>query len=252
MTKKEITGKRSDSLLVWAKNVNELTSSDVSFIIWNYKSRDIALLDVNKKNDARASPDKDIILRIFDYCIKKAFCPLHRYTYSGLFKIEMNSNILANGFTVNGCPSTVASLIEQLSFGFPCSQERFFEYDSPMNFSRFIRHCLPDSKTGYCVSDVDLVLSNPETKKFAIIESKAIKEENQKSFLQRYKTQFQYCMWTNVSRSLETYNAFCGFYILLTSDESLEGEWRLYKIGKDDFRSLDKDSAQSFFCDLLS
>lgn len=79
-----------------------------------------------------------------------------------------------------------------------------------LTFSGWIRDKLPDSSSGFMVSDIDFYLFNYKTKKHAIVE---VKTNN--SQLKRW----QMIMYNNLSKWLKSGGEkdgwiFCGFYII--------------------------------------
>lgn len=67
-------------------------------------------------------------------------------------------------------------------------------HENAKKFNLWVREKLPDSFTGFCASDIDLVLWNYNTKRFMIIE---VKTRNQK--IKKY----QYIMWEKLNKWLK-------------------------------------------------
>lgn len=67
-------------------------------------------------------------------------------------------------------------------------------HENAKKFNDWVRKNLPDSFTGFCASDIDLVLWNYTTKKFMIIE---VKTRNKK--IKKY----QYIMLKNINKWLK-------------------------------------------------
>jgi hypothetical protein len=80
-----------------------------------------------------------------------------------------------------------------------------------LTFSQWIRRCLPDSNTGYCVSDLDFILWNWKQKKLMFIEVKTRNSEPKR---------FQQIMWNNLAKwitagmELEKEWTFLGYHLI--------------------------------------
>tara|TARA_R110000744_G_scaffold6534_3_gene22829 strand:+ start:166 stop:555 length:390 start_codon:yes stop_codon:yes gene_type:complete len=112
-----------------------------------------------------------------------------------------------------------------------------------LTFSRWVRAKLPDSSTGYCVSDLDFILWNWKSKKVIMIELK-----------QRggYPENFQSKMWSNINKwikkGIDNEWKYLGFHLIqFENTEFINGKCYLNRkeISEKnliDFLSLDLDS----------
>lgn len=78
-----------------------------------------------------------------------------------------------------------------------------------LNFSKWIRESLPDSKTGFMVSDIDFIIYNYKTKNIAIIELKTRSAE-----LKTWQSIFykNICKW--IKNGIDDDWNFKGFYFI--------------------------------------
>ena len=78
-----------------------------------------------------------------------------------------------------------------------------------LNFSGWIREKLPDSKTGYLVSDIDFVLYNYKTKKVMLLEVKTRNAE-----LKTWQSIFYKNITEWLKKGIDSDWTFLGFHIV--------------------------------------
>lgn len=94
-------------------------------------------------------------------------------------------------------------------------QEKTFKRD--LTFSQWIRNKLPDSKTGFTVSDLDFVIWNWKTKNLMLLEVKTRNSNPAK---------WQAFMWRNIhkwiKKGIDMDWNYCGFHLIVFENTSFE------------------------------
>lgn len=87
----------------------------------------------------------------------------------------------------------------------------------PLDFSNWVRRNLPDSSTGYMVTDLDFILSNYRTKKIMMLEIKTRRSR---------MPEFQRRLFADIDRwikqGIDGGWQFLGFHLLVFENNSFE------------------------------
>ncbi len=78
-----------------------------------------------------------------------------------------------------------------------------------LNFSGWIRKSLPDSATGYLVTDLDFVIYNYKTKKIALVEIKTRSAD-----LKFWQKEIFENLSKWISKGIDKDWTFCGFHVI--------------------------------------
>lgn len=97
----------------------------------------------------------------------------------------------------------------------------------PLEFSNWVRQNLPDSSSGYMVSDLDFILYNYKTKKLKLLEVKTRGSR---------MPEFQRCIFRDLShwitRGIDGGWQYLGFHLLVFEKTSFD-DGRVYLDGKE-------------------